>query len=193
MGRRSPRTACALYIDEFLSVLSFEHDTLDTWCAAERTRLRELCYEALATLVSHCADTARLEEAIELSRRLVDRDPLREDAHRTLMRLFDRAGRRADALRQYTVCQEFLRAELSIGPEAVTTKLYHEIRSRKEAVPGETGTDAPAPALMSEMVTPPLMPDRVAANWKLAALAAGLAVAVVFLSAWVWSAINQQF
>ena len=197
------RAAARLYGGEFLSGLNFEHEALETWCVGERTRFRELCYEALAKLVSHCADTAQLEEAIEMCRRLVDLDPLREDAHRTLMRLFDRAGRRADGLRQYAICRDILRADLSIDPEAATTKLYHEIKAHKEAVPGETILEETASAAIdvSGQAAETGAPETDVRNakqppalggWQLAALGAGLAVAVVFLSAWVWTAIQQQ-
>ena len=38
--------AVALYIDDFAVSVRFEDGTLDSWCASERTRLRELCFEA---------------------------------------------------------------------------------------------------------------------------------------------------
>ncbi|MCZ6838304.1 MAG: BTAD domain-containing putative transcriptional regulator, partial [Alphaproteobacteria bacterium] len=89
--------AAAVYGGDLLENLSFEDDSLDTWCAAERTRLRDRCHEALATLTSHYVDTLNLDAAIETGRRLVGLDPLREDAHRSLMRIYQRVGRRADA------------------------------------------------------------------------------------------------
>ena len=54
--------AAALYRGDLLAHLSFEQETLDAWCAAERTRLRDRFFETLATLTSHYADTiARLD------------------------------------------------------------------------------------------------------------------------------------
>lgn len=122
--------AAALYRGDLLAGLSFEQDSLDAWCAAERTRLCDRFHEALATLTSHYADTFNLDAAIETGRRLVNLDPLREDAHRTLIRLYHRAGRRADALKQYRHCVETLRRELNVEPEPATTRLYLEIRKR---------------------------------------------------------------
>ncbi len=124
------RRAAALYGGDLLASLSFEDDSLDAWCAAERTRLHDLFYEALAALTSHYVDTLKLDAAIETGRRLVGLDPLREDAHRSLMRIYQRVGRRADALKQYRLCADILRRELSVEPEAATARLYAEIRRR---------------------------------------------------------------
>jgi DNA-binding SARP family transcriptional activator len=131
--------AAALYGGDLLESLSFEDDSLDAWCAAERTRLRDRCHEVLATLTSHYADTQNLDAAIETGRRLVGLDPLREDAHRSLMRIYQRAGRRADALKQYRLCVDILRRELNVEPEPATTRLYHEFRRRRDEadVPSE--------------------------------------------------------
>jgi DNA-binding SARP family transcriptional activator len=124
------RRATALYGGDFVAGLRFDDETLDTWCAAERTRFRELCYETLIKLASHYADTAKLDEAIEAGRRLVMLDPLREDGHRILMRLLGRAGRRAEALKQYLHCRDTLRTELNVEPEPATLNLYAEIKGR---------------------------------------------------------------
>ncbi len=120
--------AAALYDGDLLDSLSFDDESLDAWCAAERTRLRDRFYEALAALTSHYVDTLKLDAAIETGRRLVGLDPLREDAHRSLMRIYQRVGRRADALKQYRLCADILRRELSVEPEAATARLYAEIR-----------------------------------------------------------------
>ena len=137
--------AATLYGGDLLDGLSFEDDSLDAWCAAERTRLRDLFYEALATLTSHHVDTLNLDAAIETGRRLAGLDPLREDAHRSLMRIYHRVGRRADALKQYQQCVDILRRELNVEPEAATTRLYLEIRRRRDE----------ADALPEQSVPPP--------------------------------------
>ncbi len=137
--------AAALYGGDLLDSLSFEDDTLDAWCAAERTRLRDRFYQALATLTSHYVDTLNLDAAIESGRRLVGLDPLREDAHRSLMRIYQRVGRRADALKQYRSCVDILRRELNVEPEAATTRLYQEIRRRPDDTDESPEKMAPRP------------------------------------------------
>ncbi len=137
--------AAALYRGDLLAGLTFEQETLDAWCAAERTRLRDRFFETLATLTSHYADTVDLDAAIQTGRRLVTLDPLREDAHRTLIRLYQRAGRRADALKQYQQCVETLRHELNVEPDAATTRLYLEIRRRRDEADASPEQTVPLP------------------------------------------------
>jgi DNA-binding SARP family transcriptional activator len=156
--------AAALYGGDLLDSLSFDDDSLDAWCAAERTRLPDQFYESLATLTSHYVDTLNLDAAIESGRRLVGLDPLREDAHRSLMRIYQRVGRRADALKQYRSCVDILRQELNVEPEAATTRLHQEIRRRRDDTVGtpeqilppphdEPGTpDAGPPGLLQAVV-----------------------------------------
>ena len=127
--------AASLYGGDLLNSLAFEDDSLDAWCAAERTRLRDRFYEALATLTSYYVDILNFDAAIETGRRLVGLDPLREDAHRSLMRIYQRVGRRADALKQYRLCVDILRRELNVEPEAATTRLHLEIRRRRDETP----------------------------------------------------------
>ena len=179
--------AAALYGGDLLDSLSFEDDSLDAWCAAERTRLRDQFYEALATLTSHYVDTLNLDAAIETGRRLVGLDPLREDAHRSLMRIYQRVGRRADALKQYRLCVDILRRELNIEPEAATTRLYLEIRRRRDEGDGSPGPavrplgDGPGP---SHDGLPGIIQAAVRQNFL--ALVAGLALFLTLAGIILW-------
>jgi len=139
------RQAVALYSADFATGISYEDELLDNWCAAERTRFRELCYDTLAKLSAHYTDIAKLDEAIEAARRLVTLDSLREDGYRTLMRLLGRAGRRAEAIKQYSQCREILRLDLNVEPEAATTNLYSEIMGDSNKVAVEPELTAPSP------------------------------------------------
>ena len=179
--------AAALYGSDLLDNLSFDDDALEAWCAAERTRLRDRFYEALATLTSHYSDTLNLDAAIETGRRLVGLDPLREDAHRSLMRIYQRVGRRADALKQYRLCVDILRRELNVEPETATTRLYLEIRRRRDE----------ANASPEQIVPPPHDGPRIphdghpgilqaAVRRKFFALVAGLALFLTLAGIILW-------
>ena len=61
-------------------------------------------------------------------------DPYREDAHRVLMRVHVQRGERAQALRQYRVCEQLLRQEFDAPPEAATTALFDRIRCDPETL-----------------------------------------------------------
>ena len=112
-------------------------------------------------------------------------DPLREDAHRTLMRIYQRSGRRADALKQYQQCVETLRRELNVEPGAATTRLYLELRRR----PSETSPErtAPPPADGSRAAYDG-MPGIIQAfvRHKLLALVAGIALLLVLAGLILW-------
>ena len=96
-----------------------------------------MALEALARLLAHQSKAAGTERAIQTAVRLLGLDPLQEAAHRTLMRLYARQGRRGAALKQYQVCVGVLQRELGTEPEAETRELYQELLRRPaEAVAG---------------------------------------------------------
>ena len=68
-----------------------------------------------------------------MARRLVVLDPLREDAHRALMRIYAEQGQTALALKQYQNCRDRLQAELGVKPEAETERLYQSIHQNRSA------------------------------------------------------------
>ncbi len=181
------REAGELYGDDFLAGLTFENEVLENWCMAERGRFGELCYETMTRLISHDMDTANFDAALEAGRRLVTLDPLREDGHRTLMRIYDRIGRRAEALKQYEFCKEILKSELQIEPEPATTALFRHIRNRNETAETDVETSSPLPE------TPAREPHHLAVtqpvNRIVAPLMAGLALALVIGAVVVWFAI----
>jgi DNA-binding SARP family transcriptional activator len=71
--------------------------------------------------------------------KLVDLDPLDEDAHRSLMRNYWEAGRRQDAMRQFEKLRRALIDELGVAPQRDTIALYEEILA-------EEGTEPTTPA-----------------------------------------------
>jgi DNA-binding SARP family transcriptional activator len=119
--------AAALYQGELLEGLNVDEPPFEEWLLAERERLRELALEALARLLAHQAKSQATERAIQTALRLLALDPLQESAHRTLMRLYARQGRRSAALKQYQVCVGVLQRELGAEPEPETRRLYQDI------------------------------------------------------------------
>ncbi len=105
---------------------------------SERARLGELAVDALRRLVERHGKAGRVEPAAHAAARLLAIDPLQEEVHRTLMRLYVRQGRRAAALRQYQACVAILQKELGVEPEAQTKRLYLEILQRAAPAAGAT-------------------------------------------------------
>src|SRR5688572_7370817 len=105
------------------------------WLAIERTRLHDLVIDVLTKL----ADARDGEGAISTVQRMLEIDPLREESHRVLMRLYAADGQRAQALRQYHICREALQRELDAVPESETELLLKQIKS------SDNGTTVPVP------------------------------------------------
>jgi Bacterial transcriptional activator domain len=64
-------------------------------------------------------------------------DPLREDAHRRLIRLYAETGRRADALRQYDVCVRNLKDDLGVEPLVETSLVAAAVRAGVAPLPAD--------------------------------------------------------
>jgi DNA-binding SARP family transcriptional activator/DNA-binding transcriptional ArsR family regulator len=128
------RAAVELYRGDFLE------DCYDDWALFERERLREQYLSALQRLLA--ADQARQDYdlALQSALRLVQADPLREEAHRALMRLYYLLGRTDDALRAFAHCSTLLDTELGVEPEAETLSLYEELRALQQRRSGGTPT-----------------------------------------------------
>ena len=143
----------ALYRGDLLAGLALTERPFEEWLTSERERLHELAIQGLGRLLTHQQRGGAAEPAIQTGLRLLALDPLQEPVHRTLMRLYARLGRREAALRQYQLCVDALKRELSTSPEAETNQLYQEIlRSRssrpdRATVAGPAGGDpVPGPA-----------------------------------------------
>ena len=133
--------ALELYRHDLLTGLVVREPAFDDWLRDARTRLRDRACDALERLAARLADQGRFDEAVALYRRRLAMDPACEPAHRGLMEVFARTGRRSDALRQYQSCAEVLERELGAPPSAETTAVYERIRQA-----AETAAPAPAPA-----------------------------------------------
>ena len=151
-GWRSLTQAVALYRGDFLEGFTLDEAAFEEWSVGERERLRELAVEALARLLQHYQQRAgTAATAIQIALRLLRLDRTQEVVHRTLIRLYARQGRRAEALRQYRRCLTTLRKELGVDPEPETVRLHREIlrtgraeRSSHEL--GEAGPSADRPS-----------------------------------------------
>ena len=145
------------YRGDLLEGLALREHAFDEWLNSERERLHELATKALGRLLAHQSTTEADEQTLRTARRLLELDPLEEAAHRLVMRLHWRHGRRAAALRQYQLCVDLLERELRAEPEAETRQLYQEIlRSRVRRL---DQVESPGPvADVETTVAPPQSP-----------------------------------
>ena len=122
--------AVELVRGEFLNGFSLGNcPAFDEWASIRRERLHLQITEALEELTDHHANLGNLEQAEGYARRLLELDPLRESAHRQVMRLLSKSGKRSAALAQFEVCRRLLADELGVAPSSETTLLAERIRA----------------------------------------------------------------
>jgi DNA-binding SARP family transcriptional activator len=112
----------------------------DEWVLRERERLRLLYQDCLGYLMRYHRSRDAWADSLTYGGLLLQHDPLREDVHREVMRLYMRAGQRTLALRQYEFCREILARELGIRPMEETEALHAQLLHAS----GATLTDAVA-------------------------------------------------
>lgn len=146
-------SAAALYRGEFMAETYLDDcPEFEVWMVGERERWQRRVISVLESLAAHYArggDTAR---ALSSAARLLDLAPWHEGAHREMMRLLARTGKRGAALQQYETARRVLAKELGVEPDAETTALYQQIRAQKIA---STLRAAPT-ALRPTNLLPPL-------------------------------------
>jgi len=120
-----PAVAASLYEGTFLDGLSVPESAFEQWLLETRSELHTITCEALETAIETSDNT---KTAIDCARRLVALDPLRENAHRSLMQLLHKSGDRTGALRQFQACAQVLQRELQVEPSARTMVLFEHLR-----------------------------------------------------------------
>ncbi len=122
--------ALALYRGEFLAGLYIDGSPeFETWLLRERELWQRQTADLLAYLLAHHVARRDDERAEHYARRWLAIEPWQEEAHRALMQLLARSGRRGEALNQYAICQRALAEELDVEPAEETARLAEQIRS----------------------------------------------------------------
>jgi DNA-binding SARP family transcriptional activator len=100
------------------------------WVMPERERLRALYLDSLTSLMQSYSHRQTYPQAIRIGHQILQSDPLREDIHRHLMRLYIASDQRSRALQQYMACWQLLQDELHLTPMPETTALYEQISGK---------------------------------------------------------------
>ena len=122
--RASYGAAVELYRGPYLP-----EDIYDDVISAERDRLREEYFVVSTELMKALADRGEYDAAVEVGRRVLREDHVREGVYRRLMRYLALAGRREEALQLYHRARHALDAELGVEPLPETRALYEKLRS----------------------------------------------------------------
>ncbi|MDQ3247580.1 MAG: hypothetical protein M3Q45_00085 [Chloroflexota bacterium] len=124
------------------------------WCLYERQRFQHMYLVMLDKLIAWCEAQANYELGILYGTRILRYDPARERTHRQLMRLYNLAGDRTGALRQYERCAALLHSELDVAPARQTVALYQQIRA--DCLPTLTLASVPLPGKRLDIENTPI-------------------------------------
>jgi tetratricopeptide (TPR) repeat protein len=106
-------------------------DRYESWCAERRSALAELHTRLLLGLAEVYERRGACNEAADRLREVLRKDPVREAAHRQLMRLYARMGTPDQAVRQFHICEQVLRRELDLAPQPETVSQYDSIHENQ--------------------------------------------------------------
>lgn len=138
--------ALNLYRDDLLAGYNSGEPDYQDWLQVTRVRLQKLACEVADRLAGMLRDHGDDRQAIDVLKRLIWIDRADESAHRGLMELFARAGKRSEALRQYQACAKALARELDAEPGPETKRLLIEIRRGESTRSATINTPASMPA-----------------------------------------------
>jgi DNA-binding SARP family transcriptional activator len=106
-------------------ILAFDvlPDWYDDWVIFERERFRQMRLHALESLCERQVSMHLHAEAVQSGLAAVNADPLRESAHRALIKAYLAERNYAEAQRQYRALADLLMTDLGIEPSEEAAKL----------------------------------------------------------------------
>jgi DNA-binding SARP family transcriptional activator len=119
-----------LYQGDFLEGFTVaDSPSFEEWALLTREQLNRQVREGLWHLTEYYEKQGDYQAAIGHARRVVEIDPLLEEAHRGLMKLLAASGQRSAALAQYEACRRILAEELGVEPSRETREIFDQINS----------------------------------------------------------------
>lgn len=121
-------TAVNLYGGDLLAGLRVDGcPEFEDWLLLQQERLRDRALAGLRCLVHFHHARGEMATGIQHARRWLEIDPLAEEAHRDLMRLYAHGGWRSRAVAQYEHCTQIMSVELGVPPMEETRLLYESL------------------------------------------------------------------
>jgi DNA-binding SARP family transcriptional activator len=112
----------------------------DDWVLMERERFHQLRLHALEALCQRLTADGRDGEAVDAGMAAVVAEPLRESAHRALIKAHLAEGNYGEANRQYEHCRHLLADELGVQP---SNALHELISQQRRMLAGATTARQP--------------------------------------------------
>ncbi len=127
--------ALNLYRGPLADIRAGAEGEFDAWRGAEQARLHRRALQVCERLAQRLEADGDEIRQLGVLQRWLELDAAAELAHRALIRLWMRQGRRADALDQFERCRDALHAAHAVRPQAETLALHAELtRSAPQAL-----------------------------------------------------------
>lgn len=97
------------------------------WIVLERERQRQICLHALEAACERWTSAGQYANAVMAGLAAVASEPLRESAHRVLMKAYLAEGNPGEAIRQYSAFRTVLMRELQLEPSPQIRELVADI------------------------------------------------------------------
>ena len=121
------KNALALWRAPFLDGVSFSGlHVFDEWLSRERERSYLMVRDGWMRLSKLLIMQGEQAQALDAVRRVIFLDPLSEDAHQHLMRLYLRTGNRVAVLQTFEMLKKYLEQELGILPDPESVALQRK-------------------------------------------------------------------
>lgn len=108
-------------------------DWYEDWVLIEREHFRQLRLRALEALCDRLTREGRLGEALEAGLAALAGEPLRESAHRAVIRVHLAEGNCGEAIRQYRFCRSLLGDQLGVEPSHHLEELIGSVTTRRRS------------------------------------------------------------
>ncbi len=127
---RGLRAEAAETLDEARSLYHGQllpSDLYEDWTVEPRQRLDDLYTDAMMRRGRLARLDRDFELSVDLGRRLLERDPASEEAHRQMVLDYLELGQRTRALRQIELCRAALRRHLGVEPDERTQAVFRRV------------------------------------------------------------------
>ena len=136
LARRAGGDGASCPDDELQTILvagELLPDWYDDWVIIDRERFRQTRLHALDAVCGALTREGRYSAAVEVGLTAIAAEPLRESAHRAVMRAHLEEGNAGEALRQYELCRQLLRG-FGVEPSTELERLRLRCRNGDAAV-----------------------------------------------------------
>ena len=121
--------AVDLYRGHFLEDFYLpDSEPFEEWVTNKRAFYFNTAQDLMSRLANDYIAMNDWSHAEEITRRLIEIDKIQEPAHRQLIEVLARSGRRQDALRQFNTLRQLLKDEFGLEPDPKTVSLVENIR-----------------------------------------------------------------